>query len=44
MDFHHDRVKDNMERIVMHSRISLNSYNVNTQVNYNVIIVIKQNP
>jgi hypothetical protein len=44
MDFHHNWIKDDMERIVMHSRVSLNSYNVNAQVNYNVITVIKQKP
>jgi hypothetical protein len=36
MDFHHDRIRDNTERVVVHSRVSLNSYNVNTQVNYKV--------
>jgi hypothetical protein len=36
MNYHHDRHKNNVERVVMHSRVSLNSYNV--------MIVIKQNP
>jgi hypothetical protein len=42
--FHHDRIKDDIEWIIMHSRVSLNSYNINAQVNYKVIIVIKQKP
>jgi hypothetical protein len=41
MDFHHDNIKDDMERVVMQSRVSLNSYNVNAQVNYNIMIFIK---
>jgi hypothetical protein len=41
MDYHHDRIKDDMERGVMHSRVSLNSYDINAQVNYKVLIVIK---
>jgi hypothetical protein len=41
MDFHHDRIKGDMERVVMHSRVSLNSYNINAHVNYNMMIVIK---
>jgi hypothetical protein len=40
-NYHHDMIKGDMERVVMHSRVSLNSYNVNAQVNYNVMIVIK---
>jgi hypothetical protein len=36
MNYHHDRHKNNVERVVTHSRVSLNSYNV--------MIVIKQNP
>jgi hypothetical protein len=32
IDFHHDRIKDNLERVVMHSRVLINSYNVNAQV------------
>jgi hypothetical protein len=32
MDFHHDRIKDNLEKVVMHSRVSINSYNINAQV------------
>jgi hypothetical protein len=41
MDYHHDRVKGDMERVVMHSRVSLNSYNINAQVNYKVTAVIR---
>jgi hypothetical protein len=44
MDYHHDRIKEDMERVVMHSRVLLNSYNVNAQINYKVMIVIKQKP
>jgi hypothetical protein len=44
MDYHHDRNKDDVERVVMYSRVSLNSYNVNAQVNCKVMIVIKENP
>jgi hypothetical protein len=40
--FHHDRIKDDMERVIMHSRVSLNSYNINAQVNYKVTTVIKR--
>jgi hypothetical protein len=32
MDYHHNRNKDDVERVVMHSRVTLNSYNVNAQV------------
>jgi hypothetical protein len=31
-----------MEWIIMHSRVSLNFYNINAQVNDKVIVVIKQ--
>jgi hypothetical protein len=33
-----------MERLVIHSRVSLNSYNVNAQANYKVKIIIKRKP
>jgi hypothetical protein len=41
MDFHHDRIKGDVERVVMHSRVSLKSYNVNAQVIHNLMTVIK---
>jgi hypothetical protein len=44
MDYHHDRIKGDMERVVMHYRVSLNSYNINAQGDYKAMIVIKQNP
>jgi hypothetical protein len=44
MDFHHDRIKGDMERVVMQYRVSLNSNNVNAQVKYIVMTVIKQKP
>jgi hypothetical protein len=31
-DLHHDSIKDDLERVVMHFRVSINSYNVNAQV------------
>jgi hypothetical protein len=31
-----------MEWVIMHSMVSLNSYNINAQVNDKVIVVIKQ--
>jgi hypothetical protein len=40
MDFHHDRIKGDMEIVVMHSMVSLKSYNINAQVNY-IMTVIK---
>jgi hypothetical protein len=40
-DFHYNRIKDNLERVLMHSRVPLNSYNVNAKVN-KVNTVIKQ--
>jgi hypothetical protein len=43
-DYHHDRIKGDMERVVMHYRVSLNSYNINAQGDYKAMIVIKQNP
>jgi hypothetical protein len=43
-DYHHDRNHDDVERVVMHCRVSLNSYNVNAQVNYKVMTFIIQNP
>jgi hypothetical protein len=41
VDFHHDGIKGNMKRVVMHTRVSLNSYNVNALVNYKVMTIIK---
>jgi hypothetical protein len=41
-NFHHDKIKGDMERIIMHSRVSLNSYNINAQFNDKVITVIEQ--
>jgi hypothetical protein len=32
-DFHHDRINDNVERVVIISTVPLNSYNINAQVN-----------
>jgi hypothetical protein len=29
--FHHDRIMDARNRVVIHSRVSINSYNVNAQ-------------
>jgi hypothetical protein len=43
MDFHHDRIKENLERVVMHYRVPLNFYNIIAQVN-KVNTIIKQNP
>jgi hypothetical protein len=40
-DFHHDRIKVNVERVVTHSMVALNFYNVNAHVNYNIMTVIK---
>jgi hypothetical protein len=31
MDYHHDRIKGAIERIVMHSRVSINAYNITAQ-------------
>jgi hypothetical protein len=31
MNYHHDWIKGDMERVVMYSRVSLNSYNINAQ-------------
>jgi hypothetical protein len=36
-DFHHNRINGDMEQVIMHSRVSLNSYNINAQVNDKVI-------
>jgi hypothetical protein len=44
MNYHHDRANGDMERVVMYSRVSLNSYILNEQVNYNVMAVIKRKP
>jgi hypothetical protein len=30
-EFHHDRIEGDIERVVMHSRVSINSCNVNAQ-------------
>jgi hypothetical protein len=40
MDYHHNRTKGDMDRVVMHSRVSLNSYIINAQV-IKVMMVIK---
>jgi hypothetical protein len=40
-DFQHDRSKGDLEQVVMHSRVSIDSCNVNAQINYNLMIVIK---
>jgi hypothetical protein len=31
MGFHHDKIKVDKEEIVMHSTVSMNSYNINAQ-------------
>jgi hypothetical protein len=31
MDYQHDRIKGPIKRVVMHSMVSINSYNVNAQ-------------
>jgi hypothetical protein len=31
-DLHHNSIKDDLKRVVMHFRVSINSYNVNAQV------------
>jgi hypothetical protein len=43
MDFHHDRIKDNLEQVVMHLQGFNKLLYINAQV-INVNIVIKQNP
>jgi hypothetical protein len=43
-DYYYNRNKDDVERIVMHSRVSSNSYNINAQVKYQSQIVIKKKP
>jgi hypothetical protein len=43
-DYYYNRNKDDVERIVMHSMISSNSYNINAQVKYQPNILIKQEP
>jgi hypothetical protein len=43
-DYNHDRNKDDVERVLMHSRVSSNSYNIDAQVNCKVMIVIRQKP
>jgi hypothetical protein len=40
-EYHHNRIKDDMGRIVIHSRVSINFYNVNAQDNYNLMTIIK---
>jgi hypothetical protein len=42
--YYHNRSKDDVEREVMHFRDSLNSYNVNAQVNYPPATIIKPKP
>jgi hypothetical protein len=42
MDYHHDRIKGATKRVVMHSRVSSNSYNINAQVTSNLKTVVKQ--
>jgi hypothetical protein len=41
MDYHHDKIKGAIKRVVMHSRVSSNSYNINAQVTNNLKTVIK---
>jgi hypothetical protein len=42
MDFHHDRIEDTLERVIIYSRVSINSYNINAQVfKVNTIIKVK---
>jgi hypothetical protein len=42
MNFHHDRIKGAIKRVVMHSMVSSNSYSINAQVTNNLKIVVKQ--
>jgi hypothetical protein len=44
MDYHHDRIKGATKRVVMHSRVSSNSYNINAQVINNLKAVVKRKP
>jgi hypothetical protein len=44
MNFHHDRIKVIYKRVVMHSRVSFNSYNINAKVNNNLKTVVKRKP
>jgi hypothetical protein len=41
MDYHHDRIKDATKRVVMHYRVSFNSYNINAQVTNNLKTIVK---
>jgi hypothetical protein len=41
MDYHHDRIKGATKRVVMDSRVSPNSYNINAQVTSNLKTVVK---
>jgi hypothetical protein len=41
MDFHHGRIKDDMERIVMQSTVSTKLLHVNAQFNYTIMAVLK---
>jgi hypothetical protein len=42
MDFHHDRIEDTLERVIIYSRVSINSYNINAQAfKVNTIIKVK---
>jgi hypothetical protein len=43
-DYHHDRIKAATKRVVMHSRVSSNYYNINAQVTNNLKTVVKQKP
>jgi hypothetical protein len=41
-NYHHDRIKGATKWVLMHSRVSPNSYNINAQVTSNLKIVVKQ--
>jgi hypothetical protein len=43
-DFHHDRINGDIEHVVMNFRVLINSCNLNAQINYNLMTVIKQKP
>jgi hypothetical protein len=40
-DYNHDMVKGATKRVVIHSRVSSNSYSINAQVTNNLKIVVK---
>jgi hypothetical protein len=42
MDYHRDRIKGAIKRVVMHYRVSSNSYNINAQVTSNLKTVVKK--